>query len=350
MRSLMKRTFLVGLAAGLIALGMPLAWVLAQDGDVLTAPPQTFGLTQGWYMGRETFYYDFGTNTQATEDGEGVVPAPIYVLIRGMQDGQPQPVEGQANIIDVLPGQEGYSDLWQVTFVTVPADYEANAIQSAQAIQEAGYQMTPTDTYVNCPVVPEGSTLTEGGAPLVQGWYQGQEVYYFDFGQNPPMTAPIYALITGFDAQNNPQFVEGQNNIIGVVPGDEGYSAFWNVNLVQVPQDYEANTLQSVEAVMEAGYEIVEPGLLVNCPVLRTAAAQATPAAQMTPTMAATETPAGLQTPGAPTPGAMPGTGAYQPAPSLSLGQMVAYIAGALVVALGVGLVARAAVVRGRRE
>ena len=72
------------------------------------------------------------------------------------------------------------------------------------------------------------------------------------------------------DEEGNPQFVEGQANVIGVIPGDEGYSDFWAVNLVTVPEDYEANSITSVQGVIDSGYEIAQPGLVVNCPVLRT--------------------------------------------------------------------------------
>lgn len=110
---------------------------------------------------------------------------------------------------------------------------------------------------------------------LVNGWYKGQAVSYYEFAANSAtanggaeiVPAPIYALITGFDADGNPQFVEGQNNIVDVIPGDTGYSAFWQVNLVTVPADYQANTFTSVEQVLNSGYEIVTPGLVVNCPV-----------------------------------------------------------------------------------
>ena len=156
-----------------------------------------------------------------------------------------------------------------MVFVTVPADYEANNITSFEAIEEAGYELTMPGLFVNCPIVPEGSELENpDDAPLVTGWYRGEQIVYFDFGPNPPQTAPIYAFVTGFDAEGNPEFVEGQQNVIGVVPGDEGYSAFWYVNLVVVPEDYEANSLTSVQEVLDAGYEMMQPGLLVNCPVV----------------------------------------------------------------------------------
>jgi hypothetical protein len=231
----------------------------------------TYELTQGWYEGRQTFYYDFGANTQATEDGQQVIAAPIYVPITGFdEEGNPQMVEGQHNIVGVVPGDPGYSDLWEVTFVTVPADYEANTFTSVEDVLNSGYETTVPGVLVNCPIVPEGSSLAEGGAPLVQGWYEGEAIYYFDFGPNSRDTAPIYAFITGMDDEGNPQFVDGQANVIGVIPGDPGYSDFWYVNLVTVPADYEANSITSVDEVMASGYEITQPGLLVNCPVLRT--------------------------------------------------------------------------------
>lgn len=254
------------------------AFAFAQ-GNVLNDPPKNYELVQGWYQGRETFYYEFGAKSTATEDGQQVIPAPIYVLVTGFDaEGNAQAVEGQHNIVDVIPGDEGYSDLWQVNFVTVPEDYQANTITSVEEIFNGGYDITESDILVNCPIVPKDSTLAEGGASLVQGWYQGQEVYYFDFGQNPITTAPIYAFITGFDDNGDPVFVEGQSNVVDVIPGDEGYSAFWYVNLVQVPEDYQANTFTSAEQVLASGYDIVQPGLLVNCPIIRTADAPATAA------------------------------------------------------------------------
>jgi LPXTG-motif cell wall-anchored protein len=184
--------------------------------------------------------------------------------------------------------------------------------------------MTVSDVLVNCPIVPADSTLSEGGAPLVQGWYQGQEVYYFDFGENTVAAAPIYAFITGFDDSGAPVFVEGQHNVIDVIPGDEGYSAFWYVNLVTVPEGYEANTITSVEAVLASGYDTVQPGLLVNCPVLRTAEAPAAEETMM-------EAPAAQETP---TPTQLPATGG---AGSVSLAWMGLIVGGAVLA--GAGLV-----------
>jgi hypothetical protein len=271
-----QRQLWLGLTLLALLVGSSQAQVLAQD-NVFSQPAKNYELVQGWYQGRETFYYDFGANTPLTEDGSGVVTAPIYVLVTGFDaEGKPQVVEGQANIVDVIPGDEGYSDLWAVTFVTVPADYQANSLTSVQELLDKGYEQTPAEVYVNCPIVPAGSTLAEGGASLVQGWYKGQEVFYFDFGPNPTTPAPIDVLVTGFDAGGGPQAVAGQSNIIDVIPGDEGYSAFWRVNFVTVPAGYQPNSITTVADLRAGGYEMAPAGLLVNCPVIRTAAAAAT--------------------------------------------------------------------------
>ena len=236
-----------------------------------TAPAASAGgnelsLISGWYRDAEVQYYDFDANTPLTE-GNSIAVAPIYAFITGMDaDGNPQFVEGQHNIIAVAPGDDGYSDLWRVNLVTVAEDYEPDSIKAVADVMSGGLPVTETDIFVNCPIVEDGTTL-EGGEPLVQGWLNGDEVFYPDFGPNPPVAIPIWAFITGMDASGNPQFVEGQMNIIDSVPGDAAYSAFWRVSMVMVPEDYEANSLTSADAVRASGHEITETDIVVNCPV-----------------------------------------------------------------------------------
>ena len=232
--------------------------------DDMTA--MELSLIAGWYKGREVEYYDFGMHTPLTE-GSSVLTAPIYVFITGMDaSGNPQFVEGQHNVIAVVPGEEGYSDLWQVMLVTVEDGYEADSAKSVDAVMSGGFEVTETDMFVNCPVVAEGTTL-EGGEELVQGWKDGEAVFYPDFGANPPAAVPIWAFITGMDASGSPQFLEGQMNIIDSVPDDVGYSAFWRVNLVMAPEDYEANSIKSADEIRAMEYRVEETDLVVNCPV-----------------------------------------------------------------------------------
>jgi hypothetical protein len=223
-------------------------------------------LVTGWYRDAEVKYYDFGSNTPLTE-GNSIAVAPIYAFITGMDaDGNPMFVDGQHNIVAVKPGDDGYSDLWNVNLVMVDDSYEADSVTAVSDVMSGGFDVMETDIFVNCPLVDEGTTL-EGGEPLVQGWYNGDQVFYPDFGANPPVAIPIFAFITGMDADGNPMFVDGQNNIIDSVPDDAGYSAFWRVNLVVVPDDYEANSITSADAVRSSGMDTMQTDIVVNCPV-----------------------------------------------------------------------------------
>jgi hypothetical protein len=59
--------------------------------------------------GETVVYYNF--------DVQSTTPAPIYVLYR---KGESDPVPGQLNIVDVVPGEPGYNDFWRINKVTVP--------------------------------------------------------------------------------------------------------------------------------------------------------------------------------------------------------------------------------------
>lgn len=226
-----------------------------------------FALVHGWHRGNEVVYYDFGMSSPFTAPAS-IGVAPIYAFITGIDAaGNPQFVEGQHNIVDTVPGDDGYSDLWEVNLVTVGADYVADSIASREDMDAMSYPVTKPGLFVNCPIVPAGSTL-ENGESLTQGWYRGEKVYYPDFGPNPPIAIPIWVFATGVDGQGNPRFVEGQHNIIDSVPGDSGYSAFWNVNLVMVDASYVANSIKSAADVVSAGLEVVPTSLAVNCPVV----------------------------------------------------------------------------------
>jgi len=89
-------------------------------------------------------YYNF--------DLQPTTPAPIWLFFK---NGQSSPIPGQ-NIINVLPGEAGYNDFWQVNKVAVPDNYVPNTITSYQELMASGYPITKTSDLVNCPVVPKG--------------------------------------------------------------------------------------------------------------------------------------------------------------------------------------------------
>ena len=232
----------------------------------------TQGLTPA---GKMVSYYNF--------DVQPVAPAPIYVLFKS---GESTPVAGQHNIIDVIPGDAGYNDFWQINKVTVPSDYVANTITSYQEIVAKGYSITKTNDLVNCPVVPKGSTATKrypagSDNTLTTGWYKDEAVYYFNFnekalsvtsnGQVP--VAPIYVTFSINPNQPNGGPASGfkteqgsaqTHNVISALPSDAGYSPLW---AVAVYDNSSFGSVKDLPTAMAAPLLAPNAGN-VNCPVV----------------------------------------------------------------------------------
>ncbi|MEO8185392.1 MAG: hypothetical protein ABI895_41820 [Deltaproteobacteria bacterium] len=100
--------------------------------------------------------------------------------------------------------------------------------------------------------------ITRGLGPL------GQSVVYYNFDVQPTEPAPIYVLIR--QGENAP--VAGQLNVVDAIPGDPGYNDFWQVTRVRVPTDYVANTITSLDQIMDQGATLEPTDMLVNCPVV----------------------------------------------------------------------------------
>ena len=230
--------------------------------------------------GQVVKYYNF--------DVQPEMSAPIYALFR---EGESAPVDGQLNIIDVIPGDEGYNDFWHVYKVTVPTDYVANTITSYQEIMDMGYAMESTDILVNCPVVPEGSTAlmrftTGESTGLINGWYKGKLVFYFTFQERmltaatPPTSGepnvPLSDILVTFNI--NPDMESGgppsgfvmegstpqTHNVVQTIPTDANYSPLWDVD---VYDNADFNNVYDWMSAMNAN--VMETGVaLVNCPIV----------------------------------------------------------------------------------
>ncbi len=229
-----------------------------------------------------------GPNGQLVEyynfDVQPLTPAPIWVLFR---EGETDPVSGQMNIIDVLPGEAGYNDFWQVIKVTVPKNYQANQVASYDEILAAKYPTEPTTNLVNCPVVPEGSTATKRfiNEPntLITGWYKEKVVYYFSFTEknlvasagkvpvspiyvsfniNPSDSNPNSGPASGFKAETG---TDQTHNVVSTLPADAGYSPLWYVSAYDNAEFDSVDDLASAQAATSAGSGLAT----VNCPIVK---------------------------------------------------------------------------------
>jgi hypothetical protein len=115
-------------------------------------------LEQGWFRNRQVFYFNLGANTHAVDAADGFVltSAPIYAFFYANRTRVP----GQKNVVDVLPGNASYSDLWGIVKVTVDPLYVSNSLNSTSAINQAVSAgkviIQLTGLYRNCPVVQLG--------------------------------------------------------------------------------------------------------------------------------------------------------------------------------------------------
>jgi alcohol dehydrogenase (cytochrome c) len=239
--------------------------------DFDTGPFTTQGLSPT--TGKPVRYYNF--------DVQSTTPAPVYVLYR---EGEDNPVLGQLDIIDTLPGEKGYNDFRQVWKVWVTKDYVANSITDAAALRKAGFRMQESATLRNMPVVPDKSRararLKGENAELQRAWYRGQVVKYFSFneatlsvaGTNVPLS-PIYVTFNVNPGEPDGGPASGfrtelkslqTHNVPSTLPGDAGYSPLW---LVAVYDNANWPSVRDLDTVLKA--KVLAAGAAtVNCPIV----------------------------------------------------------------------------------
>jgi len=127
------------------------------------------------------------------------------------------------------------------------------------------------------------------GVTTANGWYEGEEIYYIDHGIEEGVTArgenDIY-LIGG-----NRAF---QAQVVEFIPGEEGYTPHWNVNVVHTAEGvtladilvspyasdlYPEALFDDVEDILgaeAAGLVTIDhPGVVVLCPIISEEGAEA---------------------------------------------------------------------------
>ena len=206
----------------------------------------------GYYHGHAIKYLDFGLIHLA----KGNRVAPIWSVTNG--------VARQHNIVDVVPGQKGYTPLWRVITVTFKKGAHRSLVTSAgqvRALERAGkVRLKTTNMIVNCPV------LGFAQKP-VQGYEKGKTITYLDLGpvklRAGNKVAPLWTVTNG---------TSEQHNVVDVLPGDAGYSPLWSINQVTWKHGVSPRTLRSraeVDAAAAAGDVTIKPtAMVVNCPVV----------------------------------------------------------------------------------
>lgn len=280
---------------------------IVPEGSMASEGGGAEGLTQGWYRDEAVFYFNFGEAPLVTTASGSVPTSPILVTFNVNPDenggGPPSGFMAQGtsvqthNVVATLPGDGGYSPLWEVLPYDNAAFTDVWNLESALDAPSFG-----TAALVNCPVVFVGDApgdpatapramvdrfsddagmlfrrsanagLPGAGQPvdfdmdpfITQGFGpEGDVVRYYNFDVQPTDPAPIWVLF-----YESGSHVPGQKNIVAVAPGDPGYNDFWRVVKVTVPDGYITNSATSIGNLIDAGYDMEETDILVNCPIV----------------------------------------------------------------------------------
>lgn len=218
----------------------------------LAAPKQP--VVPGFFEGKTVGYYNFGP----IKLRPGNKLAPIWTFTNG--------AAGQHNIIDTVPGEKGYTPLWQVIKVTWAAGKTPRVLRSADAVKKAEADgevtLATTSTVVNCPVLGFGQKR-------VAGFSGGHVIHYYNLGPvniaaGDPVV-PLYAVTNG---------VSGQNNVTRdtLAPRQTAYPPLWGIVKVTWKTGAKKRLLTSLAAIQHANaageVTLANTPLVVNCPIV----------------------------------------------------------------------------------
>jgi hypothetical protein len=176
---------------------------------------------------------------------------PVYFF--NYQNGAP--VQGQYPIIDVKPGDIGYTHFWELNNVTVPNDYTPNTIKSLASLngaKQAGLvTIKDSGRSLNGPLVARNVKIAVvDGEPLFQPvWYRTDLATMAVFETNLPGggvpsisiwliqrdgdSCPLLEPLCGTDF-NHDGDIKDSNDLIDTYPGQPGYSPLWAVSILHV--------------------------------------------------------------------------------------------------------------------
>lgn len=234
----------------------------------------------------------FGPNGEAVTfyhfDVRPREPGVVYEFI----DRRGERIAGQLPVFDRIPGEVGYSDFWQVQQVRVQdLEYRVNSLHAAADVLASGWEITPLEEVANYVHVPLGSRATKRFDPTtstaaLDGWYNGQIVKYLQF-ENPQSTARVDF---GSGQINTPQMYAffdnnrdekdgfaldpislGTHNIVTRLPGEEGYSPLWVLQVFTLAAFDRVVDLASALDQAKNEENLVELGQLIriNAPIVQ---------------------------------------------------------------------------------
>ena len=224
-------------------------------------------LTQGWFRDRNVLYYNFGTVPSPVSPGRVLWP------IHGFDArGNPVAIRNQRPIFSTLPGLPGYSGLWRLTYVVVADKVQPNELRTVEGVDDAVRRrragLRESNLLVNLPIVPRGHRLARDSMSAMNGWFQGRDVQFFDFGVVSQAPAAMWRFARGRDAAGEPAFIEGQNSVLDSIPVAPSYPDLWSIRVVHVDSAFAANSIRSADALRASRYAVDSATAIRNMPVM----------------------------------------------------------------------------------
>jgi hypothetical protein len=204
-------------------------------------------------------------------------PGKAYVVLG--PDGRE--IAGQLPIVEGLPGDVGYNDFVQITEVTVQAGFVANTITSVEdvtaAVEAGSATMTETTRIENWSMVPKGTMAAKKFAGNAvtghRAWFKDQVAHFMLFDTELEVTdadtVPTSGIIVIFANDMNPDMGfahdgTGQtHNSLETVPGDPGYSSYWDHSMGSLTGFDGVTDFASATANISGKLPVI-----VNCPVV----------------------------------------------------------------------------------
>ena len=185
-----------------------------------------------------------------------------------------------------------FSPIWELHAVLVESVYDPNnpalLIDSADKVKTSPLvrEIIQTNIFLNCPVVPNGSTVAPGFTQPEQAFFEGQIVtivpYDIEDGEFNVQILFKFEDQDGFVLGRNPDGTPARatSQTPGFTPhlvashslGDPFYTPIWEVWTVKVPNGTDVSAIRSSDAIragQAAGtFKVKSSGIRLDCPVV----------------------------------------------------------------------------------
>src|SRR5437016_5426605 len=230
------------------------------DGKVVTMrfPPRVNGQTQSNGDGHADLYVLFDATT-----GLRIAQPPILEAV-------PKNAAGPGVEVDDLTARL-FSPIWEMHAVTVDSSYDPTD-PATRLDSEAKLLSSPlmranvqTNIFLNCPVVPVGSTIDPGSSPVEEALWDGHVVNIVPHDiEAGPFNPPIL-----FKFEDSAANVLGAPHLVASrAPGTPFYSSIWELWTVHVPDGFDVTAIRSAADVKSGGFPVSSSGIRLDCPAV----------------------------------------------------------------------------------